>query len=83
MSLLLPQLLHWQQLLTFATKNMTKSFKHLFCLEKRNVVPIKQISVPKIELEAAVLGTLLRTLIQTEMTLIFEKSTCRPIVVFS
>ena len=42
-------------------------------LGKCKVAPIKQISVPKLELEAAVLGTRLRTLIQTEMTLIFEK----------
>ena len=30
MSLLMPQLLHWQQLLSSAPKNRTKSFKHLF-----------------------------------------------------
>ena len=33
MSLLTPQPLRCQQLLTFAPKNRTKSFKHLFCLE--------------------------------------------------
>ena len=69
MSLLAPQLLHWQQLLTFAPKNRTKSF----LLGKCKVAPLKQIIVPKLELEAAVLGTRLRTLIQTEMTLKFEK----------
>ena len=35
--------------------------------------PKKQISVPKLELEAAVLGTRIRTLIETELTLKFEE----------
>ena len=48
-------------------------FQTSFLLGKRKAAPIKEISVPKLELEAAVLRTRLRTLIQTEMTLRFEK----------
>ena len=48
-------------------------FQTSFLLGKCKVAPIKQISVPKLELEAAVLGTRLRTLIETEITLKFEK----------
>ena len=55
------------------TQKQDEIFQTSFLLGKCKVAPIKQISVPKLELEAAVLGTRLRTLIETEMTLKFEK----------
>ena len=55
------------------TQKTDEIFQTSFPLGKCKVAPIKQISVPKLELEAADLGTRLRTLIQTEMTLKFEK----------
>ena len=55
------------------TQKQDEIFQTYFLLGKCKVAPIKQISVPKLELEAAVLGTRLRTLIQTEMTLKIEK----------
>ena len=55
------------------TQKQDKIFQTSFLLGKCKVAPIKQISLPKLELEAAVIGTRLRTLIQTEMTLKFEK----------
>ena len=70
----MPQLLHRQHLLIFAPKNRKKSFQTCFLLGKCNVAPINQKSVPKLELEAAVLGTRLSTLKQIEMTLKFEKN---------
>ena len=54
------------------TQKQDESFQTSFLLGKCKVATIKQISVPKLELEAAVLGTRLITLIQTEMTLKFE-----------
>ena len=54
-------------------QNQEKCFQTYFLLGKCKVAPIKQISVPKLELEAAVFSTRLRTLIQTEITLEFEK----------
>ena len=54
------------------TQKQDEIFQTSFLLGKCKVAPIKQISVPKLELEAAVLGTRLRTLIETEMTLKFE-----------
>ena len=44
-----------------------------FLIGKCKVVPIKQISVPKMELEAAVTGVRLLQLIQREMTLTFDQ----------
>ena len=44
-----------------------------FLIRECKVAPIKQISVPKIELKAAVLGVRLLQLIQREMTLIFDQ----------
>ena len=55
------------------TQKQDEIFQTSYLLGKCKVAPIKQISVPKLELEAAVLGTRLRTLIETEMTLKFEK----------
>ena len=55
------------------TQKLDESFQISFLLGKCKVAPIKQISVPKLELEAAVLGTRLSTLIQTQMTLKFKK----------
>ena len=55
------------------TQKQEEIFQTSFLLGKCKVAPIKQFSVPKLELEAAVLGTRLRTLIETEMTLKFEK----------
>ena len=49
------------------------SFQTSFSLGKCKVAPIKQISVPKLELETAALGTRLNTSIQIEMTQKFEK----------
>ena len=56
------------------TQKQDDIFQTSFLLGKCKVATIKQISVPKLELEAAVLGTRLRTLIETEMTLEFEKA---------
>ena len=50
-----------------------RNLSNTLLVGKCKVAPIKQISVPKLELEAAVLGTRLRILIETEMTLKFEK----------
>ena len=55
------------------TQKQDEIFQTSFLLGKCKVAPIRKISVPKLELEAAVLGTRLRTLIETEMTLKFEK----------
>ena len=55
------------------TQKQDEIFQTSFLLGKCKIAPIKQISVPKLELEAAVLSTRLRTLIETEMTLKFEK----------
>ena len=49
------------------TQKQDETYQTFFLLGKSKVAPIKQISVPKVELEAAVLGTHLSTLIQTEM----------------
>ena len=54
------------------TQKQEEIFQTFFLLGRCKVAPIKQISVPKLEPEAAVLGTRLRTLIETEMTLKFE-----------
>ena len=64
----MPLLLYWQQLHVFAPKNSRNVFNYV-----SQVAPIKQISVPKLELEAAVFGTNLSTLLQSKMTLNFEK----------
>ena len=45
------------------TQKQDEVFQTSFLLGKCKVAPTKQISVPKLELEAAVLGTRLRTLI--------------------
>ena len=55
------------------TQKPDEIFQTSFLLKKCKFAAIKQISVPKLELEAAVLGSRLRTLIETEMTLKFEK----------
>ena len=55
------------------TQLQDKNFQTSPLLGKIKVATIKQISVPKLELEAAVLATRLSTLIQTEMKLKFEK----------
>ena len=51
------------------TQKQNKSFQRSFLLGNSKVAPIEQISVPKLELEAAVLVTSLSTLKQNEMTL--------------
>ena len=55
------------------TQKQNEIFQTSFLLGKCKVAPIKQISVPKLEFEAAISGTRIRTLIQTEMRLKFEK----------
>ena len=55
------------------TQEQDKRFQTPFLLGKCKVAPIERISVPKLELVAAVLGTRLSTSIQTEMTIRFEK----------
>ena len=55
------------------TQKQDKSFQTSFLLGKCIAAPIKPISVPKIELEAAVLYKRFRTLISTEMILKFDK----------
>ena len=55
------------------TQKQDESFQTSFLLGKCKVAPNKQISVPKLELEAALLGPRLSTIIQTEKTLRFEK----------
>ena len=57
-----------------STQKQDEIFQTSFLLGKCKVAPIKQISVPKLKFEAAVLGTRLRTLIQTELTLKFDKN---------
>ena len=52
-------------------RTQDKIIQTSFLLRKCKVAPIKQNSTPKLELEAVVLGTRLRTLIQTEKTLKF------------
>ena len=56
------------------TQKQEESLQTSFLLRKCKIAPIKQISVPKLELEPAVFGTRLRTLLQTETTLKFERS---------
>ena len=65
------------------TQKQDEIFQTSYLLGKCKVAPIKQISVPKLELDAADLGTHLHTLIQTEMTLKFAKVYCGQIVVLS
>ena len=55
------------------TQKEDERFQTSFMPGKCKVAPIKQISGPKLELEAAVLGTRLSTLIETKTTLKFEK----------
>ena len=44
-----------------------------FLMGKCRVAPIKQMSVPKMELEAAVIGVRLLQLIQSEMTMTIDQ----------
>ena len=53
------------------TQKQDEGFQRSHFLRKCKVAPIEQISVPKLELEAAVLGTRLSTLIQMESSLKF------------
>ena len=55
------------------TQKQDEIFQTSFLLGKCKVAPKKQISVPKLELEAAILGTRIRTLIETELTLKIEE----------
>ena len=55
------------------TNSQTTPPQACFLMGKCNVAPIKQISVPKMELEAAVIGVRLLQLIQREMTLTFDQ----------
>ena len=55
------------------TQKQDESFQTSFLLKKCKFAPIKQFTVPKLELEAAVLDTRLSILMQTEMTLKFEQ----------
>ena len=66
------------------TQKQDEIFQTSFLLGKCKVAPINLINVPNLELEAAVSGTRLRTLIQTKRTLKFEKkSTCGQLVLLS
>ena len=56
------------------TNSQTTPPKACFLMGKCKVAPIKQISVPKMELEAAVIGVHLLKLIQREMTLTFDQN---------
>ena len=56
------------------THKKDESFQTSFLLGICKVAPTKQVNVPKLEPEAAVLGTSLRTSLQTELTLKFKKS---------
>ena len=51
------------------THSQTSPPQACFLMGKCKVAPIKQISVPKMELEATVIGVRLLQLIQREMTL--------------
>ena len=55
------------------TNSQTTPPKACFLMRKCKVAPIKQISLPKMELEAAVIGVRLLQLIQREMTLTFDQ----------
>ena len=55
------------------TNSQTTPPQACFLMGKCKVAPIKQISVPKMELEAAVIGVRLLQLIQREMTLTFNQ----------
>ena len=55
------------------TNGQTGRQQASFLIGKCKVAPIKQISVPKMELEAAVIGVRLLQLIQKEMTLEFDQ----------
>ena len=55
------------------TNSQTTPPQACFLMGKCKVAPIKQISVPKMELEAAVIGVRLLQLIQREMTLTFDQ----------
>ena len=55
------------------THSQTSQPKACFLMAKCKIAPIKQTSVPKMELEAAVIGLRLLQLIQREMTLNFSQ----------
>ena len=55
------------------TNSQTTAPQACFLMGKCKVNPIKQLSVPKMELEAAVIGVRLLQLIQREITLTFDQ----------
>ena len=56
------------------TKNQATPPQVCFLMGKCKVAPIKQMSVPKVELEAAVIGVRLLQLIQREMTMTIDRN---------